>query len=140
MEAILFAVLAFLGPWIARVFSDDPEVIRFVSLYFKIVAVSYGFQGLLNVTVSIFNGLQMPGSSLRLMAIRTFLIVFPLVLIGSLLGPTWIFIGLAVGDVISAIYAAHFMRKSQRKWGRPIAQRSVAQNILADFKSMYLKK
>jgi putative MATE family efflux protein len=137
MGVLLFVVLAFLGPWIARIFSDDPDVIRFVSLYFKIVAVSYGFQGLLNVTVSIFNGLQMPGTSLKLMAVRTFLIVFPLLLIGSLLGLMWILVALTVGNVIAAIYGARLMRKSQRKWKRPIAGSNVARDIMSDIKSLF---
>ena len=41
LGVLLFALLALLGPTIARIFSDDPDVISFVSLYFKIVAISY---------------------------------------------------------------------------------------------------
>lgn len=54
---LLFGALALLGPYIARVFTKDTEIIRFVSVYFKIVAVSYGFQGIVGVNVAIFNGL-----------------------------------------------------------------------------------
>ena len=53
----MFGALALLGPYIARVFTKDTEIIRFVSVYFKIVAVSYGFQGNVGVNVAIFNGL-----------------------------------------------------------------------------------
>lgn len=132
----LFAVLALLGPVIAGIFSNDPDVIRFVSLYFKIVAISYGFQGILNVTVAIFNGLQMPGNALRLMSIRTFVIVFPLLFIGAQIGLWWILVALAAGNILAAIYAAKLMRKSQRDNDRPIADASPMSDILSDLRRL----
>jgi len=129
---LLFAVLALLGPTIARIFSDDPEVIGFVSLYFRIVAVSYGFQGILSVTVAIFNGLQLPGTALKLMAIRTFAIVFPLLLLGAQFSLWWILVGLTVGNVIAAIYAGRLMRANERKWSRPFANANPFAEILKD--------
>jgi len=118
---VLFVGLAIFGPTIARIFSDDPQVVRFVGLYFKVVAAAYGFQGIVNMTVAIFNGMQMPRTSLKLMAIRTFLIVFPLLYIGSLLGLMWVLIGLALGNVLAALYAARLMRQAERRWDCPIA-------------------
>lgn len=132
----LFAVLALLGPVIAGIFSNDPDVIRFVSLYFKIVAISYGFQGILNVTVAIFNGLQMSGNALRLMSIRTFVIVFPLLFIGAQIGLWWILVALAAGNILAAIYAAKLMRKSQRDNDRPIADASPMSDILSDLRRL----
>ncbi len=134
---LLFGVLALLGPMIARIFSDDPEVIRFVGLYFKIVALSYGFQGIVNVTVAIFNGLQIPRTALRIMLVRTFAIVFPLLLVGSFLGLWWLLGALALGNVLSAIYAGLVMRRSQRKWKRPIADASPLADILGDIRRLF---
>ncbi|KZK88733.1 Multidrug export protein MepA [Pseudovibrio sp. W64] len=119
---LLFAVLALLGPSIATIFSDDPAVINFVSIYFKIVAVSYAFQGLVAVTVAIFNGLQMPRIALKIMLVRTFVLVFPLLFIGSKLGLWWILAGLAVGNILASIYAAHLIRQFEQKWSRPTAK------------------
>ena len=132
----LFAVLALLGPVIAGIFSDDPDVIRFVSLYFKIVAISYGFQGILNVSVAIFNGLQMPGTALRLMTVRTFVIVFPLLFVGAQMGLWWILLALAAGNILAAIYATRLVRKSQRDYGRPIANANPISDILSDLRRL----
>ena len=114
------------GSAIAGIFSDDPAVIEFVGFCFKVVAVSYGFQGIVQVTVAIFNGLQMPMTALKLMGIRTFVIVAPLLFVGSLLGPVWVLAGLAAGNILAAIYAGRQMRKSERKWNRPIANANSA--------------
>ena len=134
---VLFTVLALLGPLIAQVFSDDPAVIRFVGLYFKIVAFSYGFQGIVNVTVAIFNGLQLPETALRIMAVRTFMIVFPLLFLGSIFGLTWLLVALALGNILAAFFAARIMQNSHRKWDRPIAQANPAADILADIRSVF---
>ncbi|MDE2789299.1 MAG: MATE family efflux transporter [Paracoccaceae bacterium] len=137
---LLFGILALLGPMIGRIFSDDTEVVRFVGLYFKIVALSYGFQGIVNVTVAIFNGLQMPGTALQIMLVRTFAIVFPLLTIGSFLGLWWLLGALALGNVLAAIYAGLMMRRSQRKWNRPIADASPLADILQDIGRLFVMK
>ena len=131
----LFLILALAGPWIARIFSNDPQVIEFVGLYFKIVALTYGFQGIVNVTVAIFNGLQMPNTALRLMLVRTFALVFPSLIIGSYFGLWGLLIGLALGNILAALWAGHLMRNSMRKWNRPIASANPALDIWADVKS-----
>lgn len=133
---VLLIILATLGPSIAHIFSDDPEIIRFVSLYFKIVAFSYGFQGILSVTVAILNGLQMPGTALKLMAIRTFGVVFPLLLIGAQLGVWWILVALALGNILSALYAGRLMRGIERRFDRPIADANPLADILTDMKML----
>jgi putative MATE family efflux protein len=136
LGVLMFLVSALTGPWIARVFSDDPHVIQFVGLYFKIVAISYGFQGIVNVTAAIFNGLQLPGVALRLMTIRTFVIVFPMLFLGAQLGLWWILVALAVGNILAAVYAAKLMRKSQREHDRPIAEANPALDILSDLNKL----
>lgn len=132
---VLFAGLALLGPWIARIFSNEPEVIRFVSLYFRIVAASYALQGIFNMTVATFNGLQMPGAALRLMFVRTFAMVVPLALLGSLFGIGWTLAGHAAGSILAAGYAVRRMRQSRRKWNRPIAASGPLAEILRDVRS-----
>jgi putative MATE family efflux protein len=134
---VLFVVLALMGPSIARVFSDDPDVIRFVSLYFKIVALSYGFQGIVSVTAAIFNGLQMPRIALKLMAIRTFGIVFPLLVLGAQFGLWWILIALTVGNIIAAIYAGKLMRAYERKASRPIADALPLAELIKDIRRLF---
>ena len=110
---------------------------NFVSLYFKVVAISYGFQGIVNVTVAIFNGLQMPGTALKLMGVRTFVIVFPLLIVGSFLGQWWILVALALGNILAAFLAARMMRKSQKKWNRPIADASPWKDIRKDIVGLF---
>lgn len=137
MGLLIFAVLALLGPWIASIFSDDAEVIRFVTFYFRIVALSYGFYGILNVTSAIFNGLQLPLLSLRLMTVKTLLFTIPPLLMASYVGVTAILIVLAASNILAGIYAGFEMRKSERKFGRPIANASPLKDIWQDIAGLF---
>jgi Na+-driven multidrug efflux pump len=56
---VLIVFLAAAGP-IASAFNDNPEVIKVTALYLRIVALSYGFLGIVNLTAAAFNGLKRP--------------------------------------------------------------------------------
>jgi Na+-driven multidrug efflux pump len=92
------------------------------------------------VTSAIFNGLQMPMTSLKLMAIRTFAIVFPLLFIGSYFGLTAILVALAVGNIASGFLAARMMRKTISTWDRPIAAAKPLQDIRDDIVGLFRRK
>ena len=135
MGLLVFVLLAIFGPAIASLFSSDPEIIAFVGLYFKIVAVSYGFFGIFNVTSAIFNGLQMPGWSLRLMLAKTFIFTAPLLIIAAFISMQAILAALAIGNVLAGIHAGILMRRSIRKWDRPIADINIWQDYKNDIKT-----
>ncbi|MEM9629808.1 MAG: MATE family efflux transporter [Pseudomonadota bacterium] len=135
----LFVVLAFAGPHIAKIFTQDPRIAEFVGLYFKIVALSYGFQGIVNVTAAVFNGLQSPLLALKLMFVRSALIVFPALAIGSLFGPLWILIALSASNILAAGYARRLMMISARRWNHKRVGSSPIRDIYEDFRGS-LKK
>ena len=93
-------------------FSDDPAVFSFVGLFFKVVAISYGFVGIMNVTSAIFNGLQMPGKAMRIMLVKTIIFTAPLLHIASFISATAVRIALAAGNVLSGIYAGILMHRA----------------------------
>ena len=133
---LLFLVLAIFGSHIAKIFSTDSSIIQLVSLYFKIVAISYGLYGIMNVTSSIFNGLQMPQQSLRISLVKTFVFSLPLIIIGSFFSAGAIFAALVVSNILGGLYAGVLMRRSMRKWNRPLAKVNVLQSYLNDIKRL----
>ena len=130
---LFFLILAAFGPAIGRVFSDDPAVVSFVGLYFKIVAISYGFVGIMNVTSAIFNGLQMPGKSLRIMLVKTILFTVPLLIIASFISVTAVLVALAAGNILAGVYAGVLMRRDLREHNRPLADVNPLDAYKADF-------
>ena len=136
---LVFFILAIFGSYIARIFSTDPAVISFVGLYFRIVAISYILYGLFNVTSAIFNGLQMPVSSLRLMLVRTFIFTMPLLVIASFINATAILVALTVSNILAGLYAGMLMRRSIQQWNRPLADVNPWDDYKANLKNLFKK-
>ncbi|MEC8041581.1 MAG: MATE family efflux transporter, partial [Pseudomonadota bacterium] len=137
MGAALWIVLALSGPYLAQIFSDDPVVVRFVTLYFRIVALSYGFVGLINVTSAIFNGLQLPRQSLKISLVKALVFTVPVLLIAAPFGIVAVLVGLSFGNIAAGLYAGRLMRASERKYNRPIADDSILVEALKDIRRLF---
>ncbi|WNJ17925.1 MATE family efflux transporter [Pontibacter sp. G13] len=132
---VMFLMFVIIRP-LAGVFTDSQEIIEYTTLYFYLVSGSYVFYGLYQVTVAIFQGLQMPKKSLRIVVVRTFLLVMPLAFIGSYWGVLGIFIGITVGNVLGGVYAGFEMRKELRRVGSHLVDRNPARDMWRDVKQM----
>ncbi len=79
----VFVLLLFFGEFVAGLFTDDPAVIEITNSYFRIVAMSYGFQGLVVMCTSTFNGLNRPYPSAAFSILRMVVLYLPLAWVGS---------------------------------------------------------
>jgi len=111
---LLVAVLLFVFiSSIAGIFSDNQEVIEHTITYFYIVSLSYIFYGLVLITTSIFNGLQLPINSLKISLIKFFVMTIPL--------------GFALSNVLAGIYAANQMQKQLERSNSALAEVGILQ-------------
>ena len=111
---VLVVFLAAAGP-IASAFNDNEEVVGVTSLYLRVVALSYGFLGIVNLTAAAFNGLKKPLHAAGVAALRLFGLLIPLAYIGrELFGLTGLFGGVALGNVISGVAAFLWFVRSRR--------------------------
>jgi putative MATE family efflux protein len=93
---------------IASIFNDDPRVVEVTTLYLRIVAVSYGILGIVNITSAAFNGLRKPLSAAGAASVRLFILYIPLALLGRFLfGLEGIFWGAAAANILGGL-AAYF--------------------------------
>jgi putative MATE family efflux protein len=105
-SAMVLVVFVLAAHPIAAAFSDNPEVILVSSRYLTIVALSYGFFGVVNITAAAFNGLKKPLWAAGVAALRLFALLIPLAYFGrELLGLSGIFWGVAVGNVLAGCLA-----------------------------------
>ena len=101
---------------IASTFNDNPEVVSVTSQYLRIVALSYGFLGMVNLTAAAFNGLKMPLSAAGVAAIRLFALLIPLAWVGrELFGLSGVFWGVAVGNVLAGVVGFTWFQLSRRR-------------------------
>ncbi len=102
-QLVIYLVLLLTAPWVAAVFTKDPEVARLIKLFIYIMPLGYGAQGIIILTNSSLNALHKPLSALMLSLVRLFVMFVPL----SWLGALWYDIpGLFTGGVIANILTA----------------------------------
>ncbi len=118
LQLAIYLLLLVTAPYIAMVFTDDPEVARLIRLFIYIMPLGYGMQGVIILTNSSFNAMHAPMSALWLSIVRLFVMFVPLSYIGSLLAEmTGLFIGGVVANFITAALAWYwFKRFLQKEW------------------------
>jgi putative MATE family efflux protein len=110
--AFFLFLLLFAGT-LAGIFTKDPQVIDIARKYFLIVGGSYGFQGLVMLSTSAYNGLNKPYPSMFFIAVRTFGLFVPLAWVGSKLielpGVMWAGF---IANIIVGIAAFTYLQKT----------------------------
>ena len=105
------AVLLVAAEMIAAIFTDEPAVLRALSLYLRIIPIGYAGLAVVLVASSTFNAVDRAIRSTWLSLLRTIVIAVPAAWIGShFLGINGIFIGLVTASVISSLFAIRWLR------------------------------
>ena len=106
-SVIAYGGFYFTGAFMAGLFNKDPVVISTVVIYIRIIALTYGFQGILLLSSSVLNAIGKPIHAISLSLLRLLGLYIPLALIGSkIFGLKGIFAGGAVANLVSGIIAA----------------------------------
>jgi len=109
--AIIFITFIFAAAPIASLFNKNPEVIRLITLYLKIVSISYGLRGIVLISAATFNALNKPYSAFSLTFIRMFVLYVPLALLGShLFKIEGIFFGAAAANILAGFVALLWLK------------------------------
>jgi putative MATE family efflux protein len=105
-QLLMFVIVALLAPYLAAIFTNEPEVADTIVLFLVIVPIGYGLQGVIILTNSSFNAMHMPISALLLNFLRLFVFLVPICYVGSL----WfdlkgIFIATLIANLLTGIIA-----------------------------------
>jgi putative MATE family efflux protein len=116
---LMYGVVILFASPIARVFSNDPEVVKIIRVYLLITPVCLGMAGLWRIVSGAFNGLHQPMHSAALNLVALLVLLLPCVMIGSAMGGlNGLFAGMAVGNIlagfVSIIWAGLLHRKFDR--------------------------
>jgi putative MATE family efflux protein len=102
-QLAVYLLLAVSAGLIASLFSDDPEVIRAISLFVWIMPLGYGLQGIIILSNSALNALHQPLAALYLSIARFFVFYVPLAWLGSqIFGLAGFFAGAVAGNLCMA--------------------------------------
>lgn len=113
---IMYLALFITAPFMARLFSDQAEVIQVVVMYIRIVPIAYGIQGIILIAISALNALHHPIKAAMINLTQMVVIYVPLaILMSQWLGLIGIFIALAISYALAAVLAHYLTYSSIRK-------------------------
>ncbi len=113
---IIFVLLLFLGQAIASLFTNDVIVIEIATKYFYIIGASYGFQGLVMLSTSSFNGINKPYPSALFSIIRMLVLYVPLAWIGArIFNITGVFWAGFIANVIVGTLSFKYLFRTVKK-------------------------
>lgn len=109
---VVFVVMLVAGRPIAGLFNDNPEVIATMTLYFSIVPLGYGLQGVLALSNAVFNVLNKPMHAAALTSLQMFVLLIPLSYAGSyLFGLPGIFASAVVANMVAGLASLLWLRR-----------------------------
>ena len=114
--AFVFLLVLFFAKAIAAIFSSNNEVINITSQYLIIVGMSYGFQGLVMISMASFNGLNKPLPATFFSFFRMVGLYVPLAWLGSIyFGLTGVFRAALLANVVAGILSFLYLLRTVRK-------------------------
>lgn len=117
-QLLIYLVLALCAGYIAKIFSDDPDVIESIKLFIWIMPLGYGMQGVIILTNSSLNALHKPLSALYLSIARFFIFYVPLAYLGSIyFGLFGFFAGAVIGNILMAVISWRTINREILKEG-----------------------
>ncbi|NJN67044.1 MAG: MATE family efflux transporter [Chloroflexaceae bacterium] len=109
---LVFLILALAGKPIAALFNDNPNVVATMVLYFWIVPLGYGFQGVVYLSNGVLNVLHRPLYAAGLTIVQTLLLQIPLAYVGGyLFGLNGIFGAAVVANTMVGTIALVWLRR-----------------------------
>jgi Na+-driven multidrug efflux pump len=97
-------VLFMFSKQVSSLFTSDPDIINYTSLYLSILPISYGFYGIVQIVNSNLNTLNSPIHASLIIAFQMFVIAIPSIYIGKyFFGISGVFAGWMLGYVVGGI-------------------------------------
>ncbi len=115
------AALFFLcAPWLAAVFSRDPEVVAIIVSYIRIVALGYGLMEVHRYCGFFLTGIHRPAATTWLNAVRVLVLLIPLVCLGAAwFGLRGIFWGRLAADTAAGALGLVWVRRALKAGAPP---------------------
>ena len=115
-QLTIYVLLAVGAGLLVPLFTEDPEVGRWLVLWMLIVPLGFGFQATTFLSSSSFNALHLPYRAMRISIVRLFVLYLPLGWLGNhLFDLKGLFIGLVIANALTALFAWFWMLNSLKR-------------------------
>lgn len=124
---VVAGLLALIAVPIATVFSDDPEVQRFIVLFLYVVPASYAFRGMTLLANTSLNTLQRPYQAAVLSAGEILLFAVPIAyLLAPQMDAVGVFLAITIGYTLTGLLSYWI---NQREFNRIVQDNQSATNV-----------
>lgn len=114
--ALIAVLLAIFAYPLAKMFSDDPEIIEIAVTYLYVVPVSYGLYGLVMSVNAIFNGIGQPMPGVIISTFRVFILQLPLVFVAAMhYDLKMAFLMISASNILAGIIGYYWIIKATKK-------------------------
>jgi len=118
-----FALLVWQGPWVARAFTPDPDVIRETTRFFRVVPASAFLFGVFAVLTAAFYGSGRTRYVMLLSVVRLWCVRLPVAYVLAFVagwGSLGIYGGMVAGNIAAGLTAYWFFRRA--RWQVPVIE------------------
>ncbi|MBM7036129.1 MATE family efflux transporter [Vibrio ulleungensis] len=129
----VFLMLALFSAYIFNPFSQNPTLTTIGQNYFYIVGLTYPAFGLALITSSIFNGAQLPKRSMAITMVKSIILTIPMVLFAAQFSLESIWIGIALANILGALYARKQLIQWQKQSGDSTPNSMIVKDYINDF-------
>ena len=111
-QLVVYAGVVLWATPIATLFSRDPVVIAATTWVLRILALTYGFEGVVMVTSTFFNTIHRPLSASGIAIVRLFGLMLPLAYwLQTIDGVRGIVIGMAIANIVSGLLSLWWTKR-----------------------------
>jgi len=96
-------IITIANPWLVKLFTDEPSVQKYLSIFLYVIPVAYTFRGLCHNAYSSMNAINHPYHSMVNILFRLFVFTIPFAALGA---KTYKFKGLLIGMVIAEVISS----------------------------------
>lgn len=107
-----FGLLLATAPYVAGVFTDDPEVAAAITLYLRVVPIGFAAYSVMMMVNSTLNAVDHATRATWLSVLRSIVVAVPVAWVGSMLFDlTGAYLGLVMGSLLAALLGLRWMRE-----------------------------
>ncbi len=113
---VLSGLIALAAPYVANIFTDDPEIIRYLKLFLYIIPISYTLRGIFQIVVMCLNTLRRPLHAASLSVVQMVFLSVPLSWLASRYLDVWgVFAALMISYLLSGFIALYINKREFEK-------------------------
>jgi putative MATE family efflux protein len=111
-SGVILVIVVTLSTPIIKIFSTEFQVIRYTYIYLLILTIGSIGLNLYNFNTQVLNALGLSKKAFTINSIGTFIVILPLMFLGSTISFTYMLFGLGLGQILLGFYSSFYGKQT----------------------------